>query len=86
MASMRMNPLCWSDSHLYDSPNHLLRLESKDLIEAIFYTVEQFDLPSQHQLPLFILYCLNFRISGSTNSLLGMVGMRVRWSFNAQYR
>lgn len=39
------SPFAGRIAHLYNSPNHLLRLESKDLIEAIFDTVEQFDLP-----------------------------------------
>ena len=39
------SPFAGRIAHLYNSPNHLLRLESKDLIESIFYTVEQFDLP-----------------------------------------
>ena len=39
------SPFAGRISHLYNSPNHLLRLESNDLIEAIFYTVDQFDLP-----------------------------------------
>ena len=39
------SPFAGRIAHLYNSPNHLLRLESNDLIESIVYTAERFDLP-----------------------------------------
>jgi asparagine synthase (glutamine-hydrolysing) len=39
------SPFAGRIAHLYNSPNHLLRLESRDLMEALRENVKQFDLP-----------------------------------------